>query len=170
MRHPSFPTKLSYHLFLYRCPSSYDRCVLDRLSDNIDKAISLHSLAINVDLGKFNGHRAKWINPSVIDLAGIQMLKFSITQSHKWVKKQEEDKQQGKLGEMKSEKENKESKTRRSGIGKQQRKQRWQDESEKDKKESKTRWSALVKKAEEVRLSWRIYQCQQKVWPDKVRL
>lgn len=102
MRHPSFPTKLSYHLFLYRCPSSYDRCVLDRLSDNIDKAISLHSLAINVDLGKFNGHRAKWINPSVIDLAGIQMLKFSITQSHKWVKKQEEDKQQGKLGEMKS--------------------------------------------------------------------
>lgn len=72
---------VSYLFFLYRSPFSQDCGVLDSISNNIDKAISLHLFAQIFVLGDFNAHHTMWFNNSVSDLAGIQTLNFSITQS-----------------------------------------------------------------------------------------
>lgn len=74
-------------------------CVLDSLTDNIDKATSLQPIAINFALVKFDAHHSKWINHSVTGLAGMKTLKFSISQVSE---EAGEENHQAKQSEMKS--------------------------------------------------------------------
>lgn len=60
---------ISSHFFLYRCPSSPDRWVLDSISDNRDKVISLHPFANKFVFGNLTSLPSKPLNSQLPNLS-----------------------------------------------------------------------------------------------------
>lgn len=77
---PSLCIIFGYIFFIYHSPSSKACCMLDSISNHIDKVISLHMLPDISAFGDSNAHHTRWIKRPVTYLAGIQTLKLSITQ------------------------------------------------------------------------------------------
>ena len=70
----------SYFFFLYRSPSSPSCAILDSVSTNIDKALSVHPTANIFVFGDFNAHHSDWLTYSNgTNLPGERSYNFAIS-------------------------------------------------------------------------------------------